>query len=197
MFLSKICPKCGYENKDDAKGCPKCGAPLKDSNSEKTGFLANKKLIRIIAAVVIVILVLAIAVEIMDDGKSSDKVSTSNSKVSNSNDGSKISQSDSSEQEDYSDKILSIENNTTVSNPDVLDMSVKEYMADSSAVSYDDMQEISMVLDNRYFASQNGKFFHTIDCDAAGNISLKNLMSFKNKDAAYSVGKSPCTFCNP
>ena len=87
MFLSKICPKCGYENKDSAKGCSKCGVSFKDSNIEKTGFLANKKLIRMIAAVVIVILVLAIAVQIMDDGKSTEKVSTSNddSKISSSN----------------------------------------------------------------------------------------------------------------
>lgn len=199
MFLSKICPKCGYENKDSAKGCSKCGASFKDFNIEKTGFLANKKLIRMIAAVVIVILVLAIAVQIMDDGKSTEKVSTSNdnSKISSSNGNSKVSQADSTQQEDYNDKILSIENNTTVSNPDVLDMSVKEYIADSSAVSYEDKQEINMILDNRYYASQNGKFFHRIDCDAAGNISMKNLISFKNKDAAYSLGKKPCTFCNP
>jgi hypothetical protein len=53
------------------------------------------------------------------------------------------------------------------------------------------------VAGQKYVASKSSTIFHKPDCRWAGNISQRNLVTYKSKDEAIKAGKRPCKTCNP
>ncbi len=51
--------------------------------------------------------------------------------------------------------------------------------------------------EHKYVASNSSNIFHKPDCRWAGNISQRNLVTYKSKDEAIKAGKRPCKTCNP
>lgn len=81
--MTKFCPECGSEQKDDAKFCSKCGVSFQSQLTSKEKIkkfkntkLKNKKKIGIIAAVIIIIVIVAAVVVV--SSINADKVTLSN-----------------------------------------------------------------------------------------------------------------------
>ena len=81
--MTKFCPECGCEQKDDAKFCSKCGVSFQSQLTSKEKIkkfkntkLKNKKKIGIIVAVIIIIAIIAAVVVV--SSINADKVTLSN-----------------------------------------------------------------------------------------------------------------------
>jgi hypothetical protein len=60
-----------------------------------------------------------------------------------------------------------------------------------------ELNDESLIAENRYVASKSSNVFHRPNCRWAKNISPDNLVEYKNRDEAIKAGKRPCKSCRP
>jgi hypothetical protein len=80
---------------------------------------------------------------------------------------------------------------TNLTGEQLSDVNINE--TDSSAIPDKQVD----TAEHKYVASKSSTIFHKPECRWAGNISQRNLVTYKSKDEAIKAGKRPCKTCNP
>jgi hypothetical protein len=65
------------------------------------------------------------------------------------------------------------------------------------AVEQRKKQTKQQAVELNYVASKNEQVFHRADCQSAGQILPKNLVSYSSREEAIAAGKRPCKYCKP